>query len=69
MKKIACIALSVVIFSCASKDEKTTGTTTDSAKNEAGVQNVNGNIPDTTNAINLSTEKKDTLQSPDSIKK
>lgn len=27
--------------------------------NKAGVQNVNGNIPDTTNAIDLSTKKVD----------
>ena len=69
MKKILFLALSAMIFSCASKEEKTTGEKADSTKNEAGVQNVNGNIPDTTNAINLSTNKKDTLQSPDTIKK
>ena len=66
MKKLlVIIAASVVIFSCASKEEETTGET----KNEAGVQNVNGNIPDTTNAIDLSTSKKDSAQSVDSIKK
>lgn len=68
MKKIIFIALSALIFSCASKDEKTTGAKTDSTKNEAGVQNVNGNIPDTTNAINLSTHKNDSAQVKDSSK-
>jgi hypothetical protein len=66
MKKIfVVIAASAFIFSCSSKDEKTTGET----KNEAGVQNVNGNIPDTTNAIDLSTSKKDTAGTSDSLKK
>ncbi|HUS02993.1 MAG TPA: hypothetical protein VMY77_14745 [Chitinophagaceae bacterium] len=66
MKKIlVVIAAAAFIFSCASKDDKTTEET----KNEAGVQNVNGNIPDTTNAIDLSTSKKDTLLGGDSLKK
>ncbi len=68
MKKIIfIIALSTGIFSCSSKDKKTTEDS--KSQNEAGVQNVNGNIPDTTNAINLSTHKKDTTQSKDSLKK
>lgn len=66
MKKLlVIIAASAFIFSCASKEEETTEETT----NKAGVQNVNGNIPDTTNAIDLSTTKKDSAQSADSIKK
>ena len=32
--------------------------------NQTGVPNVNGNIPDTTNAIDLSTHKKDTTGKP-----
>lgn len=64
MKKlIVIIAASALIFSCASKEEETTEET----KNEAGVQNVNGNIPDTTNSIKLSTSKDSA--STDSIKK
>jgi len=66
MKKIIIIlALLPVIFSCGSNDTKTT----EDSKNQVGVQNVNGNIPDTTNAINLSNEKKDTVQLKDSLKK
>ena len=66
MKKLlVIIAASAFIFSCASKEEETTEET----KNEAGVQNVNGNIPDTTNAIDLSTSKKDTTGTSDSLKK
>lgn len=54
MKKLlVIIAASALISSCASKEEETTGET----NNEAGVQNVNGNIPDTTNAIDLSTSR------------
>lgn len=55
MKKLlVIIAASAFIFSCSSKEEETT---TEGTKNEAGVQNVNGNIPDTTNSIDLSTSK------------
>jgi hypothetical protein len=65
MKKLfVIIAASALIFSCASKEEETTEET----KNEAGIQNVNGNIPDTTNAIDLSTSKKDSAVAGDSLK-
>ncbi len=68
MKKIFALALASVIFSCDSNDKKTTTEETQN-KNEVGVQNVNGNIPDTTNAIDLSTNKKDTtMNSKDSLK-
>lgn len=63
MKKILFVVCTVVIFSCSSKEEETTEET----KNPAGIQNVNGNIPDTTNSIDLSTEKKDTVLSRDSL--
>ena len=53
------IALSQVMYSCSSNEKKTTE---DANKNEVGVQNNNGGIPDTTNTINLSTHKKDTTQ-------
>lgn len=65
MKKLlVIIAASALIYSCASKEEETS---TEEIKNEAGVQNVNGNIPDTTNAIDLSTSKDSA--STDSLKK
>lgn len=67
MKKIILIiTISAGIFSCSSDDKKVTD---DKSKNEAGVQNDNGGIPDTTNAINLSTHKKDSAQTKDSVKK
>lgn len=65
MKKILLIAVSAFIFGCASKEEETTEETT----SPAGIQNVNGNIPDTTNSIDLSTTKKDTVQTKDTIQK
>jgi hypothetical protein len=59
MKKIFIAALGLIIFSCSSNDKKTTE---DKSKNEAGIQTDNGGVPDTTNAIDLSTHKKDTVQ-------
>ncbi len=62
---MAAIVLSLV--SC-----KANETTTEDTKNsnQVGVPNVNGNIPDTTNAINLSTQKKDTTApSKDSMRR
>ena len=64
-KTLIMIALSQVMYSCSSNEKKTT----DANKNEVGVQNNNGGIPDTTNTINLSTHKKDTAQkSKDTVK-
>ena len=67
MKKVFFAAFILIIFSCNSNEKKTTEDT--STKNEVGVQSDNGGIPDTTNAINLSTHKKDTtMNSKDSLK-
>jgi uncharacterized membrane protein len=66
MKKIYFAAIILSLFSCKSNE-----TTTEDTKNsnQVGVPNVNGNIPDTTNAINLSTQKKDTTaKSKDSMR-
>ena len=60
MKKTLMIASSLLfIISCTSNDSKTTEAS--KSNNEVGVQNPNGNIPDTTNAINLG-HKKDTTR-------
>jgi len=61
---IGCVA---VISGCNSSDKKKTeDTKTDS---QVGVQNANGNIPDTTNAIKLSTDVKESgKMSKDSVK-
>lgn len=60
MKKLFVATLTLILFSCGSNDKKPTE---DKSKNEVGIQNSNGNLPDTTNAINLSTHKKDTTMS------
>ncbi len=67
MKKIFIATAALIICSCNSNDKKTTEDTND--QNQVGVPNTDGTIPDTTNAINLSTHKKDTTQgSKDSLK-
>jgi hypothetical protein len=68
MKKyLLIITFITLVYSCNNSDKTTTEETQN--KNEVGVQNVNGNIPDTTNAIDLSTNKKDTtMNSKDSLK-
>ena len=61
------IGLISVILGCNSNDKKKTDDTKTDI--QVGVQNVNGNIPDTTNAINLSNHKKDsTGMNADSVK-
>jgi hypothetical protein len=67
MKKIfVLIAIVSIFLGCTSSDKKTTEDT--KSQDQTGVPNVNGNIPDTTNAINLSTHKKDSATTKDSAK-
>lgn len=66
MKKIVIGASVLFILSCNSEEKKVEET---KDKNEAGVQNVNGNMPDTTNAIDLNTHKTDSAVVKDSLKK
>ncbi|HEV2831956.1 MAG TPA: hypothetical protein VGW31_08240 [Hanamia sp.] len=61
MKKLFILyVLSISFFACNSnnKSNSKAGEKVE-PYNKAGVQNVNGNIPDTTNTIDLSTEKVD----------
>lgn len=61
MKKfILFFAIAAILNSCSSDKSKTTETS--KSNMEVGVQNANGNMPDTTNAINLSTQKKDSTK-------
>ena len=61
------IGLVSVIVGCNSSDKKKTDDT--KTDMQVGVENVNGNIPDTTNAINLNHSKKDsTGMHGDSVK-
>jgi hypothetical protein len=58
MKKILVgTAIVFLIAGCNSNDKKKA--IDEKTDNQAGVENVNGNIPDTSNAINLNTHKKD----------
>lgn len=70
MKKsllILCFAL--FLFSCNS-DSKTETSTTPAAgdENAVGVQNVNGNIPDTTNTIDIGTHQPNQIKGNDSLR-
>lgn len=59
MKKLLFILLVMSLVNCNSgkKDEET-----EAGKNMPGVENVNGNIPDTTNAINLGNKTDSTAK-------
>lgn len=66
MKNIILVLLTIFSFySCSSNSSKTTDES--KSKMEVGVENVNGNIPDTTNAIDLNTHKKDSSARKDSV--
>jgi hypothetical protein len=54
------IGLISFTYGCNSDNKKKTDET--KTDTEVGVQNVNGNIPDTTNAINLRSQKKDSVK-------
>ncbi len=62
-KSLPFLSVMVILFGCASdNDLKNTDTETTEVKSEnpVGIQNVNGNIPDTINTIDIGTHKKDT---------
>ncbi|MGZ3838885.1 MAG: hypothetical protein ACXVBI_09965 [Flavisolibacter sp.] len=74
MKHLACGLLLVIMASCSSGTTTTTTTTTDSnggSNAAAPVENVNGNVPDTTNTVTPGTPKKNVNSSyaKDSLKK
>jgi hypothetical protein len=58
MKKMFTILFIAAVFSCNSDKNEKEDNSKEGA-NEPGIQNVNGNIPDTTNAINLDNDKRD----------
>ena len=66
-RMILIIGMVCVIFGCNSNDKKKTEDTKTDI--QGAVENVNGNIPDKTNAVDLSTHKKDsTGMHTDSVK-
>ena len=66
MKKISFIlSLSVLLVACNSQKTSNEKMGEDvEPYGNVGVENVNGNIPDTTNAINLGTHKVDSANVP-----
>lgn len=56
---ILLFAVLLGLYSCSADKTKTNENS--KTNMEVGVQNANGNMPDTTNAINLSTQKKDSI--------
>lgn len=75
MKHLACGLLLVIMASCSSGTTTTTTTTTTDSNGgsnaAAPVENVNGNVPDTTNTVTPGTLKKnvDSSYAKDSLKK
>lgn len=68
MKKVFTIISTIAIFGCNSGSEKNTDSDSTKTYNQVGVPNVNGNIPDTTNAINLTHKLDTTGNSKDTAK-
>lgn len=66
-KNLLIVLIFTLLFSCNNSSDKTT---TEGTQVQGPVENVNGNIPDTSNAIKLDVHKKDsTSSSKDSSKK
>ena len=70
MKKLLSFLALAMFLSC-SDDKTTTTTTEEGAATTAPIENVNGNIPDTTNSVSPSslTEIPDSTHLKDSTKK
>ena len=66
MKKLLFILLVAGTFSC---DSNKKVDDVEESGNTPGIQNVNGNIPDTINSINLDNNKTDSGMVKDSIRK
>ena len=69
MKKISVCILTALLFSCSDGTDKTT--TGESAPGTAPIENVNGNVPDTTNSISPdnTTKVPDSSHLKDSLRK
>ena len=65
-KSLPLLLITLCFLSCSNSDTKDKKDAKD--ESSVGVQNVNGNIPDTTNAINIGTHKPNEIEG-DSTKK
>jgi hypothetical protein len=64
------IYIGIIVLLAACNNSSTTTTTDDATPNQTGVQNVNGNMPDTSNSININaTEHQDSSRVKDSVKR
>ena len=68
MKKILFAAFVLVLASCNNDSEGSSDTDT-TVTNVSGVENVNGNIPDTTNTISIEGSSEPTNTKVDSLQK
>lgn len=67
-KYIAIMCSALFLLSCNSDGKSDTSTEPASdAESTIGVQNVNGNIPDTTNTINIGTHQPNEIRGTDSL--
>ena len=62
------IILATIAFGCNSNSHKKSDSDSTKTYDQVGVPNVNGNIPDTTNAINLTHKLDTTGKSKDTAK-
>ncbi len=70
MKKLLFILLVAGIFSCDSNKKVDVEETESTQEIQPGIQNVNGNIPDTSNSISLDNNKTDSgVVNKDSLRK
>lgn len=68
-KSIAILCSALFLFSCNSDSKSDTSTTPAAGtENAVGIENVNGNIPDTTNTIDIGTHQPNEIRGTDSLK-
>jgi hypothetical protein len=66
MKKLLIVSMMAMLMTACGNGKSNT----DSAPNTTNVENVNGNIPDTTNSVSLeSRTSQDTLKTGDSVRR
>lgn len=68
-KSLAIICITLFLFSCNSDNKNDTSTQpAASGENRVGVENVNGNMPDTVNTIDIGTHQPNEIKGSDSLK-
>ncbi|MDQ6763222.1 MAG: hypothetical protein M3015_11425 [Bacteroidota bacterium] len=67
-KSLLILGITLFLFSCNSDSKSNTSTTPAAgSENAVGVQNVNGNLPDTTNTIDIGTHQPNEIKGNDSL--